>query len=42
MQNSSFQKMNLDGVFEVISSDKLRGKKVLLIDDVVSSSWTFT
>ena len=42
MQNSSFQKMNLDGVFEVISSDKLRGKKVLLIDDVVSSRWTFT
>jgi ATP-dependent DNA helicase RecQ len=42
MENSSYQKMNLDGVFSVTDSHKLKNKNIILIDDVVNSKWTLT
>ena len=42
MENSSYQKMNLDGVFSVTDSYKLKNKNIILIDDVVNSKWTLT
>lgn len=41
MRNSSQQVQNLDGVFEVISWEGMKGS-VFLIDDMVDSRWTFT
>lgn len=41
MRNSSQQAQNLDGVFEVFSSEGMEGS-VFLIDDMVDSRWTFT
>ena len=41
MQNSFQQARNLDGVFEIDRASFLSGT-VLLVDDMVDSSWTFT
>ncbi len=44
MKNSSYKKSNLDGAFEVIENVKHINNqgRVLLVDDIVESGWTFT
>jgi len=42
MQNSVHQAANLLGAFQVDEIPSLRGKPVLLIDDLVDSGWTLT
>ena len=33
---------NIRGVFSVVNPDKIRGKKILLVDDVMTSGATFS
>ena len=33
---------NIRGVFNVVDADKIRGRKILLVDDVMTSGATFT
>ena len=33
---------NIRGVFSVVRPDKIRGKKILLVDDVMTSGATFS
>ncbi len=42
MENTQYQKRNIDGVFSVKNSTNLNDTVVLLIDDIVKSKWTFT
>ena len=42
MENTSFQKKNLDGVFAVNQNADLQNVQIILVDDVINSGWTFT
>ena len=42
MENSAYQKRNLDGVFTISNSNLIKDKIVLLVDDIVDSRWTLT
>ena len=41
-QKSCIQRReNVHGVFKILNPDKIRGKKILLVDDVMTSGATF-
>ena len=40
-KNAKQRRENVHGVFNVINPDKIRGKKILLVDDVMTSGATF-
>ena len=40
-KNAKQRRENVRGVFKVINPDKIRGKKILLVDDVMTSGATF-
>ena len=40
-KNAKQRRENVRGVFKVLDSDKIRGKKILLVDDVMTSGATF-
>ena len=42
MQNSFYQKRNLDGAFSVDLNEVTNNSNILLIDDIVDSRWTLT
>lgn len=40
--NSTFQEMNIRESTEVVRTQDISGKKIILVDDMVDSRWTFT
>jgi len=40
-KNAKQRRENVRGVFKILNSDKIKGKKILLVDDVMTSGATF-
>ena len=41
-KNATQRAENIHGVFDVINPDKIRGRKILLVDDVMTTGATFS